>query len=107
MLILSARCQRTVVLTLLAVGCATRVGVASAPTSAPAPTTAPAALPLYASDFAAVGYGNAPPGWRDLIDIRPSRNWAIDGKGFLRPMLKQYTGLIVYDGALASGEQAG
>src|SRR5688500_15322479 len=63
--------------------------------------------PLYASDFAAAGYGNAPPGWLDLIDVRPSRNWAVDGKGFLRPMLKKYTGLIVYDGALASGEKAG
>jgi len=32
--------------------------------------------PLYTSDFPAAGYGHAPPGWRDLIDRRPSRNWA-------------------------------
>src|SRR5687768_17922887 len=64
------------------------------------------APPLYASDFASAGYGNAPPGWRDLIDRRPSRNWAVDGKNFLRPMLKDYVGVIVYDGALASGEKA-
>src|SRR5689334_14999060 len=64
-------------------------------------------LPLYASDFAAAGYGSVPPGWHDLIDVRPSRNWAVDGKGLLRPMLKNYAGLIVYDGSLASGEKAG
>jgi len=77
--------------------CLTISAVAASPTTAPAPPS------LYASDFAATGYGNAPPGWLDLIDTRPSRNWAVDGKGMLRPMLKKYTGLIAYDGALASG----
>ena len=62
--------------------------------------------PLYTSDFPAAGYGHAPPGWRDLIDRRPSRNWAVDGKAMLRPMLKDYSGVIVYDGAVASGEKA-
>jgi hypothetical protein len=73
--------------------------------AAAAPTTLPAPQPLYVSDFAAVGYGQFPPGWLDLLDVRPSRNWAVDGKGFLRPMIKNYTGVLVYQGALASGER--
>ncbi|MGB7157961.1 MAG: FAD-dependent oxidoreductase [Tepidisphaeraceae bacterium] len=79
----------------------------ASPAGVAASTTAPTPSPLYASNFSAVGYGNFPPGWLDLIDVRPSRNWAVDGNGCLRPMLKKYTGLIVYDGALASGEKAG
>jgi hypothetical protein len=74
--------------------------------AAPA-TSASSPAPLYAGDVSAAGYGNVPAGWSDLIDVRPSRNWAVDGKGFLRPMLKKYAGLIVYEGALASGEKAG
>src|SRR5688572_5616586 len=69
-------------------------------------STTRAAEPLYTSDFAAAGYGSAAPGWLDLIDTRPSRNWAVDGNGFLRPMLKKYTGVIVYNGALGSGEKS-
>lgn len=80
---------------------------AAAYAAAPASAPAASATPLYAGDFAGAGFGNVPPGWMDLIDARPSRNWAVDGKGFLRPMLKKYAGLIVYDGALASGEKAG
>lgn len=58
----------------------------------------PAALTsIYASDFAAVGYGQFPPGWRDLVDRKPSRNWAVDGRNILRPMLKDYAGLLVFD----------
>ena len=51
-------------------------------------------------------YGRIPDGWRDLIDLRPSRNWAVDGKGFVRPMLKRSTGLLVYDGDTATGKPA-
>jgi hypothetical protein len=98
MLIVTSRFAWNVCLMLLAFGGGATLGIAAEPATAPAP--------LYVSDFAASGYGNAPPGWLDLIDVRPSRNWAVDGKGFLRPMLKKYTGLIVYNGALASGESA-
>lgn len=62
--------------------------------------------PLYSSNFAACGFGNSAPGWLDLVDIRPSRNWAMDGNGLFRCMLKDYSGLIVYDGVLASGGKA-
>jgi hypothetical protein len=81
-------------------------GAASRPSTAPG-SAAASPPPLYVGDFAAAGYGNVPPGWADLIDVRPSRNWAVDGRGFLRPMLKKYAGLIAYEGALASGEKPG
>jgi len=96
---LTAQFARTACVSLLLSCCMAAMSLASAPTTGPAPA------PLYASDFAAAGYGQFPPGWLDLIDLRPSRNWAVDGKGYLRPMLKKYTGLIVYDGALTSGEK--
>ncbi len=85
---------------------------------------------LYSVEFQAVPLGTEPAGWLDLIDHRPSRNWAVDGKGFLRVMLKEYVGnpaegdrlrrreylerggfgkfagVLVYDGLLADGAPA-
>jgi hypothetical protein len=43
---------------------------------------------LYKSDFKNDRYGCIPAGWQDLIAERPSRNWAVDGNGFVRFMLK-------------------
>src|SRR5688572_6147398 len=62
---------------------------------------APVAGPgLYETDFSDVSYGGAPDGWLDLGWQRPSRNWAVDGNGFLRLMVKRQTGTITYNGAL-------
>jgi hypothetical protein len=72
--------------------------------SAPPKASPKPALPtiettvLYEEAFARTAYGRQPPGWRDLVNLRPSRNWAVDGNGFVRPMLKNQTGLLVYDG---------
>src|SRR5688500_1522651 len=49
---------------------------------------APVAGPgMYETDF--FSYGGAPDGWLDLGWQRPSRNWAVDGNGFLRLMVKR------------------
>lgn len=85
---------------------------------------------LYSTEFNKTALGRVPDGWVDLIDYRPSPNWAVDGKGFLRIMMKEYVGfpvdgdrkrrldyvsrnglkysvgLLVYDGALADGSKA-
>ncbi len=53
---------------------------------------------LYNESFARTEYGRSPNGWRVLHDVRPSRNWAVDGSGSLRFTLKERTGIIVYDG---------
>ena len=58
------------------------------------------------TNFRHAPYGRIPAGWRDLIDRRPSRNWAVDGNAFLRPMLNDYTGLLVYDGDPATAATA-
>src|SRR5688572_32663226 len=63
-------------------------------------------IPLYESEFKNARYGRIPDGWRDLIDERPSRNWAVDGNGLLRSMLKLRTGLLVYDGYTADVKPA-
>ena len=39
---------------------------------------------LYQSDFENTRYGRIPDGWRDLVSVLPSHNWAVDGNGFLR-----------------------
>lgn len=62
--------------------------------------------PLYASDFKNARYGCLPDGWRDLIAERPSRNWIVDGNGFVRSMLKGRTGLLVYAGYTADVKPA-
>ena len=86
--------------------------------------------PLYAAEFKATKLGALPAGWVDLVNYRPSRNWAVDGNGFLRVMMKEYVGLaldgdrkrrfdyiskyglnytagiLVYEGALANGAKA-
>jgi hypothetical protein len=64
------------------------------------------ATALYESDFPGARYGTIPAGWRDLINVRPSRNWAVDGRGFVRAMLKLRTGLLVYDGYTADVKPA-
>jgi hypothetical protein len=61
---------------------------------------------LYQSDFENTRYGRIPNGWRTVFNVRPSRNWAVDGNGLLRAMLKNHTGLIVYDGYTADVEPA-
>ncbi len=73
------------------------------PPAASSETAAPA---LFEADFRTARYGGIPDGWRDLINERPSRNWAVDGNGFLRPMLKLRTGLLVYDGYTADVKPA-
>lgn len=61
---------------------------------------------FYQNDFSGTRCGAIPEGWRDLINIRPNRNWAVDSKGIMRPMLKKNTGLVVYDGGMKSGVSA-
>lgn len=61
---------------------------------------------LFVAQFETAPYGRIPDGWRDLINERPSRNWAVDGNGLLRPMLKRRTGLLVYDGYTADVKPA-
>lgn len=85
---------------------------------------------LYSVKFDQTPLGQTPAGWMDLVNYRPSRNWAVDGKGFVRVMLKEYVGnpvegdrktrrdyleggglrhfhgLLVYEGPLANGEDA-
>jgi hypothetical protein len=87
-------------------------------------------VPIYAVRFSRFQLGNIPPGWSDLVNYRPTRNWAVDGNGLLRVMLKEYVGnpttgdrlvrreyletygvkhfvgLLAYDGALADGSKA-
>lgn len=53
---------------------------------------------LYQSDFKGARYGCIPDGWHDLVAERPSRNWVVDGNGFVRHVLKLRTGLLVYAG---------
>ena len=53
---------------------------------------------LYSENFADTAYGHTPQGWRDLTNLRPSRNWVVDGNGALRQTIKHHTGLVVYDG---------
>lgn len=86
--------------------------------------------PIYAVGFSRYQLGDIPPGWSDLVNYRPTRNWAVDGNGLLRVMLKEYVGnpttgdrlvrreylegygvkhfvgLLAYDGALADGTKA-
>jgi len=47
---------------------------------------------LYAVLFKNSALGTMPAGWEDLVNYRPSRNWAVDGKGFFRVMMKEYLG---------------
>src|SRR5688500_16143896 len=97
-------------------GCATFVALAAlvvslvpvAPTRAGSPVPPESAkkaagFTLYQATFSPAEYGQTPAGWRDLLAHRPSRAWAIDDGGFLRVMLKKYTGLLAYSGALAAG----
>jgi hypothetical protein len=61
---------------------------------------------LYELEFSSAEFGTIPAGWRDLRVERPSRNWAVDTHGFLRYILFRNEGLIAYEGALTSGEDA-
>ena len=65
-----------------------------------------AEAPLFAFRFSNAKYGQMPDGWLDLVNRRPSRNWAVDGKGFVRPMLKRGTGILVYEGYTADVKPA-
>lgn len=53
---------------------------------------------VYTADFSTTVLGMIPHDWTDLINLRPTPNWAVDGKGFLRPMLKGGTSLLVCAG---------
>lgn len=53
---------------------------------------------FYIEEFAQTAYGRTPKGWSDLTNVRPSRNWAVDGKGRLRFVIKNKTGLLAYSG---------
>jgi hypothetical protein len=61
---------------------------------------------LYSVDCAQTRLGTIPAAWRDLIDDCANPSWAVDGNGFLRTIVKNYEGLIVYDGVLADGGRA-
>jgi hypothetical protein len=61
---------------------------------------------LYGESFAECRYGCVPAGWIDELALRPSRGWVVDGKGLLRPVLKGRTGLLAYDGHMATGKPA-
>jgi hypothetical protein len=61
---------------------------------------------LLKDDFNAGSFGTIPAGWRDLSYQPPSRNWAVDAQGYLRPVLKNWQGIISYEGHLTSGENA-
>ncbi len=39
-------------------------------------------------------YGSIPKEWTDMHSRKPSRNWMVDGEGFLRPVLKRSQALI-------------
>ena len=86
---------------------------------------------LYSTRFKDTSIGRLPAGWTDLVNCRPSRNWAVDGKGVLRVILKEYVGdalegdrkirreylasyghrfnrgVLVYGGELADGADSG
>ncbi len=47
---------------------------------------------IYSTRFNDTPLGRTPAGWRDLVNYRPARNWAVDGNGVLRVMLKEYVG---------------
>lgn len=49
---------------------------------------------LLDTDFKTVAYGDIPTGWVDLMARKPSRNWMVDGRQFLRPVLKDQTALL-------------
>lgn len=52
---------------------------------------------LINQDFGDVVYGHIPFGWTDLSFRRPSRNWLVDEKGFLRHVLKNRNNRLSYD----------
>jgi hypothetical protein len=74
------------------------------------------AAPLYEDDFKSAKYGHVPDGWQDLLAVRPSRNWIVDGNGFVRFVLKPLSGssteprsgagLLVYVGYTADVKPA-
>src|SRR3569623_3330553 len=47
---------------------------------------------IVETNFTETPYGQTPSGWRDLVNYRPARNWAVDGNGLLRVMIKEYVG---------------
>jgi hypothetical protein len=59
---------------------------------------------LMADEFGRAPFGSIPPGWRDLTFARPSRNWAVDAFGYLRPILKNWRGLLAYEGTLTTAQ---
>lgn len=61
---------------------------------------------LMSEDFSREHFGTIPAGWTDLTFRPPSRNWLVDAQGFLRVALKNFTGLLAYEGQLASGNRA-
>ncbi|MGC4235819.1 MAG: FAD-dependent oxidoreductase [Niabella sp.] len=47
--------------------------------------------------FGTFGFGSIPKGWQDVLYRQPSRNWVIDGNGFLRHILKNRDSKDAYD----------
>jgi hypothetical protein len=72
----------------------------------PLAARASAETKLYETRFSETKLGRTPDGWVDLIGLRPSRGWAIDGNGFLRATLKGRTGLIAYEHEMLDGQPA-
>ena len=88
----------TTAVVVLFILCATAAGAAGA-----AGAESPA---LYSVDCAQTRLGAIPAAWRVLVDDRANPSWAVDGRGLLRTIVKNYEGLIVYDGVLADGGRA-
>jgi hypothetical protein len=83
-----------------------RVALLAALVCSTAAATADDATTLSRETFQTHPYGEIPAGWTDCIARRPSRGWIVDGAGFLRPTLKRSTGLLSYDGYLATARPA-
>ncbi len=61
---------------------------------------------LYSEEFMQTAYGRTPKGWSDLTNVRPARNWAVDGNGRLLFTIKNKTGLLAYSGYTAEPKPA-
>ncbi len=47
--------------------------------------------------FSQTAFGSIPEGWVDVLHRQPSRNWVVDGNGFLRHVLKNRNNRLAYD----------
>lgn len=79
-------------------GISSAVTLATAPSPAAEVATTSASTRVMEARFAEAAYGDLPDGWVDQMPDRPSRNWIVDGNGFLRMTKKPATGVIAYAG---------